>query len=191
MSAAELHDVPLLRSRPFLALWGVGALNSTGRWLDMLVIAIFALDRTGSPLVVASMLMMNDWMGFRLCGERGAEPSNATESMFYDLRRGSFRQGWEHYLHHLQRQQITRQTKCIPCGLKSMCGMCPANGELECRDSETPVDFLCRVAHLRAYALDIPIAPHGKCAYCEGGSRYGEMKETAAGLKRSAFPTKP
>ena len=48
----------LLHNRAFLALWGVGALNSTGRWLDMLVIAIFVLDRTDSPLLVASMLML-------------------------------------------------------------------------------------------------------------------------------------
>jgi predicted MFS family arabinose efflux permease len=48
----------LLLDQAFLALWGVGALNSTGRWLDMLVIAIFVLDRTGSPLLVASMLVL-------------------------------------------------------------------------------------------------------------------------------------
>jgi MFS family permease len=47
-----------LGNRQFLTLWGVGALNSTGRWLEMLVIAIFVLDRTGSPLLVASMLML-------------------------------------------------------------------------------------------------------------------------------------
>ena len=51
-------DIPLLKNRGFLALWGVGALGSTGRWLDMLVIAIFVLDQTGSPLLVASMLML-------------------------------------------------------------------------------------------------------------------------------------
>lgn len=48
----------MLRNQSFVVLLGVGALNSTGRWLDMLVIAIFVLDRTGSPLIVASMLML-------------------------------------------------------------------------------------------------------------------------------------
>ena len=33
--------------------------------------------------------------------------------------------------------------------------MCPANGELESGDAETPVDYLCHVAHLRAHALDL------------------------------------
>ena len=57
--------------------------------------------------------------------------------------------------------------------------MCPANSELECSDAETPVDFLCQVAHLRAYVLDLPMAPHGECEYCQGGSRHGEMMEAA------------
>ena len=39
-------------------MWGLGFLTSTGRWLDTLVIAIFVLDRTESPFLVASMLML-------------------------------------------------------------------------------------------------------------------------------------
>lgn len=49
---------PLLRDSAFLTLWCVGGFNSTGRWLEALVIAIFVLDMTGSPLLVASMLML-------------------------------------------------------------------------------------------------------------------------------------
>lgn len=49
---------PLLRNRAFLSLLSLGALNSTGRWLEMLVIAIFVFERTRSPFLVASMLML-------------------------------------------------------------------------------------------------------------------------------------
>ena len=61
--------------------------------------------------------------------------------------------------------------------------MCPANGELENGDPEAPVDFLCRVAHLRAYALDLPVAAHGRCEYCEGGEGYDDMMRSVERLK--------
>jgi hypothetical protein len=48
-----------------------------------------------------------------------------------------------------------------------MCGICPANAELENHDAEEPVDFLCQVAHLRAKALGINVKPHGECEYCK------------------------
>jgi len=85
----------------------------------------------------------------------------------YNLRRGSFREGWENYIFNLRRKKVTRQTKCMDCEIKGMCGMCPANGTLENKDPEDPVDFLCQVAHLRAKALGLPIKPHGECGYCK------------------------
>lgn len=84
----------------------------------------------------------------------------------YDLCRGSFRDGWEHFIFDLRQKRITRRTKCLHCEIKAMCGMCPANGELENRDAEEPVDFLCQVAHLRAQALGLSVKPHGECLYC-------------------------
>jgi len=101
----------------------------------------------------------------------------------YNLRNGSFEAGWHNFLAAERQQRASHQTKCTSCRLKSMCGMCPANSELECSDREAPVDYLCRVAHLRAYALGLPTAPHGDCEYCEGGSGYEQMMETAKILK--------
>ncbi|MGA1867638.1 MAG: radical SAM protein [bacterium] len=86
----------------------------------------------------------------------------------YDLRQGTFKEGWENFIFGLRHKKISVQTKCVGCALKSLCGMCPANGELENMDSEGPVDFLCEVAHLRARALGFPIPPHGECEYCDG-----------------------
>lgn len=85
----------------------------------------------------------------------------------YDLRQGSFQDGWDNFVSKVREKKITRQTKCFTCEIKAMCGMCPANGELENKDPEEPVDFLCRVAHLRAHALGLTVPPHGDCEYCD------------------------
>ena len=107
----------------------------------------------------------------------------------YDLRHGSFQKGWERYLFQIRQKKKTRQTKCASCRIAAMCGICPANAELECMDAETPVDFLCQVAHLRAYCFGLPIEPHGRCEYCEGGSGYAEITRTAEKLIRTEDPS--
>jgi radical SAM protein with 4Fe4S-binding SPASM domain len=105
----------------------------------------------------------------------------------YSLRSGSVQEGWNVALRDVRARKITAPSKCTSCELKSsLCSMCPANGELESGDAEKPVDFLCRVAHLRAYALDIPVPAHGPCEYCEGGSGYDEMMHALANLRQSA-----
>jgi radical SAM protein with 4Fe4S-binding SPASM domain len=106
-----------------------------------------------------------------------------SEAHKYDLRAGSFREGWETFLHQQRLKKISRPTKCVGCQLKSMCGMCPANGELENGDPETPVDYLCRVAHLRAMTIGIPISEHGPCEYCDGGSGHAALAESAQRLR--------
>ena len=105
----------------------------------------------------------------------------------YDLRNGSFREGWEEFLLKVRRKKITRPTKCIACSIKAMCGMCPANGELENGDPESPVDFLCETAHLRAHACGVEVTPHGECDYCEGGKKYRALLASAASLKPSGI----
>jgi sulfatase maturation enzyme AslB (radical SAM superfamily) len=84
----------------------------------------------------------------------------------------------------VRQKKITRQTKCAACEIKAMCGMCPANGELESGDAEQPVDFLCQVAHLRAHVLGLPVSQHGDCEYCEGGNRHKDLMKTVAALKK-------
>ena len=103
----------------------------------------------------------------------------------YDLRNGSFREGWEDFLHTVRSKKITMMTKCNACQIKAVCGMCPANGELENGDAEKPVEFLCEVAHLRAELMGFPAPPHGDCEYCEGGAAHEDLKRSVARLENS------
>ena len=49
---------PLIADAIFLRLWFAGAFVATARWLEMLAVGIFVFDVTGSPSLVAAMLML-------------------------------------------------------------------------------------------------------------------------------------
>jgi radical SAM protein with 4Fe4S-binding SPASM domain len=97
----------------------------------------------------------------------------------FSIRGGGLKQVWEESLSRLRNRKRTRVTKCIGCRIQSLCGMCPANGELENGDRESPVEFLCNVAHLRAAAIGFDVPPHGECHFCAGGSEHAALLESA------------
>jgi len=99
----------------------------------------------------------------------------------YDWRRGNLREAWETFFPQVRYKARTRPTKCDRCGIQTLCGMCPANGELESGDAEEPVEFLCQVAHLRAEALGVAAPEHGACEFCATGARHAEV---ASGAER-------
>jgi radical SAM protein with 4Fe4S-binding SPASM domain len=90
---------------------------------------------------------------------------------------------WEGSLLQLRARKRTRITKCVQCRIQSLCGMCPANGELENGDRESPVAFLCHVAHLRAAAVGVDVPGHGDCEFCAGGNRHEEVLESARRIR--------
>jgi radical SAM protein with 4Fe4S-binding SPASM domain len=93
-----------------------------------------------------------------------------------DLRQTSLKEGWE-FLGQLRAKKRTRSTPCATCRLHSLCSMCPAWGGLEDGDAESPVAFLCEVAHLRAMAHGVGVPEHGTCEYCAGGAQYARLKQ--------------
>jgi radical SAM protein with 4Fe4S-binding SPASM domain len=101
-----------------------------------------------------------------------------------NLRDVTFEQGWNGRLLEIRESTRARQTICTTCQLQSLCSMCAANGELENGDAESPVEFLCQVAHLRAYTLGLQVPEHGDCPCCNGGVHQDHLTQSANRLQK-------
>jgi hypothetical protein len=84
----------------------------------------------------------------------------------------------------MRAKKKTRQSRCDACRIKNLCGMCAANGELEKGDAESPVGFLCEVAHLRATALGVEVPAHGECECCVGGIAHEKLLQSAERIRK-------
>jgi radical SAM protein with 4Fe4S-binding SPASM domain len=109
----------------------------------------------------------------------------------YDLRAGTFAQGWNEFLGKTRARPATRETKCTSCGIRQLCSTCAATSELEHGDAETPVDYFCEVAHLRAHAVGRTPPSHGDCAFCEGGDQHAHLLEELAAVRRGERGVRP
>jgi sugar (pentulose or hexulose) kinase len=93
-SGREIYAGPNLDARGFAegldVLNGLGAerlYEITGHSAPFIFpIARYLWFRKHDSRPVAHLLMINDWLTYRLSGTLSAEPSNATESMLFDLR---------------------------------------------------------------------------------------------------------
>jgi len=61
--------------------------------------------------------------------------------------------------------------------------MCPANGEMENGHKESPVEFLCHVAHLRAAVVEVEVPAHGECEFCSGGDQHDVVVDSARRIR--------
>jgi radical SAM protein with 4Fe4S-binding SPASM domain len=71
----------------------------------------------------------------------------------YNLRRGSFRDGWKNFMPQVRKLKRTRKSHCRNCEHMALCDQCPGWALLETGDQEEPVKYLCRIANLRAEAF--------------------------------------
>lgn len=72
---------------------------------------------------------------------------------FYDLRAGSFREGWEGYLPQVTSQLYSDRFACADCKSRVICSQCPAMSELERGDAEQKVEYLCQITQYRQAAF--------------------------------------
>ncbi len=57
-------------------------------------------------------------------------------------------------------QDLCYLARCARCFLKGLCEQCPAKSWMEHGTFDTPVEYLCRVAHARA--LDLGLLKEGE-----------------------------
>lgn len=71
----------------------------------------------------------------------------------YDLRAGSFMDGWMSAIPGVRSRRRTRDNRCKACDAGPICDQCAGWALLENGDMEEPVGFLCDIARLRAEAF--------------------------------------
>ena len=80
-------------------------------------------------------------------------PCEMTRHRSFDLRGGPFREGWDDAFPQFLSVKAREDYPCKSCDLISLCNQCPGWAWLENGDPQTPVEHLCRIAHLRAQAF--------------------------------------
>ncbi len=75
----------------------------------------------------------------------------------YNLRAGTFSDGWYNFLGKLKEKSLSQDNRCRQCDLASLCGQCPGWAQVEMGDDESQVKYLCEITHRRAEAFAVDI----------------------------------
>jgi radical SAM protein with 4Fe4S-binding SPASM domain len=84
----------------------------------------------------------------------------------YDLREGTFEQGWNEHFPRLRERTWQKNDVCRRCSLIGLCASCAGASELEHGDPETIVAHFCEVTHRRTFALAADVPGHVADATC-------------------------
>jgi len=68
----------------------------------------------------------------------------------YDLRKGSFKEGWSDFFFNLLSKKKSSHSECTFCELRDLCSFCPGAALLEKKDPDAKIEYFCEIAHLRA-----------------------------------------
>jgi radical SAM protein with 4Fe4S-binding SPASM domain len=67
----------------------------------------------------------------------------------FDLKKGSFKEGYEFILNATLSRKFKNGSKCAACEIRDVCELCPGIAQLELGDWSSPVEYFCRVAKIR------------------------------------------
>jgi radical SAM protein with 4Fe4S-binding SPASM domain len=76
----------------------------------------------------------------------------------YDLKKGSLKRAMKEFFPELRLKEATNPhylKRCACCFIKSLCEQCPAKSWMEHGTLDTPVDYLCELAHFQATDLGL------------------------------------
>jgi len=71
----------------------------------------------------------------------------------YDLRQGTFREGWETVIPRFREQGLTPGYECHECEMRFLCGTCPAQAGMETGSPHRKAEYLCRLGEARLNAV--------------------------------------
>jgi radical SAM protein with 4Fe4S-binding SPASM domain len=71
----------------------------------------------------------------------------------YDLTAGTFCEGWRDFLGEVRQARRMGTSPCATCEIGVLCSQCPGWSQLVHGDSESVVDYVCELAHLRSANL--------------------------------------
>ena len=76
----------------------------------------------------------------------------------YDLKSGSLEDAWMNFFPKVREMTAKNpeyKGKCAICFLKGLCEQCPAKSWMEFGTLDTPVEYLCEIAHAKARFLGL------------------------------------
>jgi len=71
----------------------------------------------------------------------------------FDLRQGTFREGWEGTIPRFREQEIRPGYECHECEMRFLCGACPAQAGMESGSPHRKADYMCRLGEARLDAV--------------------------------------
>jgi radical SAM protein with 4Fe4S-binding SPASM domain len=76
----------------------------------------------------------------------------------YDLKKGSLKEAMTHFIPYVRELKATHPdylSRCARCFLKGLCEQCPGKSWTEHGTLDTPVEYLCEIAHAQAQYLGL------------------------------------
>ena len=111
----------------------------------------FCKQFSGSPVKKEQLFLCGAGINsFHIDAYGNLAPCILVRGLNFSLKKEPFKKGYYELFPKFLSQTSDKNRKCGTCKLMAMCGQCPGWSELEHGDLETPVEYLCEIAHLRA-----------------------------------------